>query len=56
MADFTLDLATNRYKVHLNPLQGEECLFCGLSENSISYIHRLFKVIRNSWGVKRFEQ
>ncbi len=25
-------LATNRYKVHLNPLQGEECLFCGLSE------------------------
>lgn len=25
-------LATNCYKVHLNPLQGEECLFCGLSE------------------------
>lgn len=25
-------LATNRYKVHLNPLQGEECLFCGLPE------------------------
>ncbi len=22
----------NPYKVHLNPLQGEECLFCGLSE------------------------
>lgn len=25
-------LATNRYKVHLNSLQGEECLFCGLPE------------------------
>ncbi len=30
-------LATNRYKVHLNPLQGEECLFCGISE-TVSHI------------------
>lgn len=46
-------LATNRYKNHLNPVQGDKCIFCGLSETmahliiGCSRLFRLFDMLRD---------